>query len=637
MLGIISLIHRIHGALESRASRAPLIILFSFEAVILAYFGYLFFAVPVMGKLGVLQRAIFYGGILSIRFTGCILSMLAVFLRSVRWCRRLFALFLVNACISVVVLEPVVRTECKCHDASPEHGFWQCRVVGQCGAAAHGFVNFFPSPSRIEGVGTPLSDPPNIHEARQEKNSFMEQRHTSLRHAARNTTKRHAPKTNYHSSHSFVGAALRSDGTILEQQKWKRSRHHHHHGGHLNSTNLLDLLKKGALDGVINNFHLSEQFIMWESEDPGHQDTERLCSNITPSDAVLAKPPREMLEALNMYGSANDPQMDPANQFGGNLRLCLADEDCNAISIERVEIERSEFLHVCRMVGNIYPKIEFGAVWEKKFFLQRKSSSEKVLLLFSESFKDLSNEVVFKGLVEVFDDKCVCDSRQGGCQAYLDGNAYKYWCWIDSLTLDDCKRRGVEMYEADEGKFWSTQVCENSYCKCSGFGMPPNPADQLDDSVDLWDNKANYGMRCEAWNGMTSPEKRWCYVGHDSTCADREEVICQHCAHHEGHPKVRMYRSQLACQIHNPSPDLHRAVDSAHFKCRVLFTAALVLYPLLCACACPTSLFMFFFIKNRCGDHIAEKAPQFDVTDDDDDDDTFEATGASEEMKPSDT
>merc|ERR1712232_989770 len=78
-------------------------------------------------------------------------------------------------------------------------------------------------------------------------------------------------------------------------------------------------------------------------------------------------------------------------------------------------------------------------------------------------------------------------------------------------------------WDEDKQKLWSEDLCmthEGANCICSAMGMVPN---QKDDKVDekqiTQPNKMDYGSACAKW--WTTDELPWCYVGFDSTCADR--------------------------------------------------------------------------------------------------------------------
>jgi len=156
--------------------------------------------------------------------------------------------------------------------------------------------------------------------------------------------------------------------------------------------------------------------------------------------------------------------------------------------------------------------------------------------------------------------------------------------------------------------------------------MPPNPGEVPDRSLDLWGNDANFGMNCQAWTRKAN-QRRWCYVGYDTTCADREQVPCQNCQASisafvsPSAPAVRMYKSSVACQVNDPTIDQIAEFTNAKNRCFLFVWLAMIAFLLLCALAVPTGIMLFIFVENRCGDVVTQATDQFQAIDDYDDDD----------------
>lgn len=600
-------------------------VIFIYEAIVMVFLVCVFLNGRALSKLGFLRKKQLYLTVICVRLLGSILGMIAISTRNLKMTRILLSLFLLNAFASCVVLEPLLVAKCHCH-GPPDTGFWQCRLVQQFGTFQHEFANPWPVSvakvcSENRACPVPYNDPPKIQQARGEAASLLENVMTNTPTGkVKHLTKHKVHELDYHPSDPVVQTYLRSDGVIVRQHERKRILRSLHENTLSNKTALINLHAiqgEISLAATVNDFVVSAKSIQWARD----QDSDRLkfkhCNNLELSVGKAAQGG----EADLLQHLVKNPQTNTALQLNGHMRLCLSDPNCHAVSIDL-----SGSLQVCRLSGGIHPEPKpDDDSGSKTLYLQKKFSQAKnTFLKPGDSFRDLPKDQVFTALVEVFQDKCICDSA--GCQVYKDKNTLSYWCWIDPQAVGHCRTRGIEIFKAGSDKFWSAELCTQSGCRCSGFGMPPNPGEVPDRSLDLWGNDANFGMNCQAWTRKAN-QRRWCYVGYDTTCADREQVPCQNCQASisaflsTSAPAVRMYKSSVACQVNDPTIDQIAEFTNAKNRCFLFVWLAMIAFLLLCALAVPTGIMLFIFVENRCGDVVTQATDQFQAIDDYDDDD----------------
>jgi len=266
---------------------------------------------------------------------------------------------------------------------------------------------------------------------------------------------------------------------------------------------------------------------------------------------------------------------------------------------------------------------------EKKGFPDDIADYVKVVANFEKRTKEINKlgraymttEQVYNEIEDSFKGECRCkrdDNGYGGCMASLDPSTRKpsYWCYVENVAA--CERQenaersfDIDIYHTADGQAWTKDLC-NTDCKCQDVGVPPVDGEKVDKEL-MWENGANYGASCKAWT--TTEPRKWCYVGFDSKCSDRELSDVR-----QGWG-FQLYWSRIACMDdHTPfsGPWLLNHFSS---KCKI-FSYTGWLWQALILLLMPPVVFMSFkFVNNRCGDAIEDsEARRFVVESDDEDD-----------------
>jgi len=218
----------------------------------------------------------------------------------------------------------------------------------------------------------------------------------------------------------------------------------------------------------------------------------------------------------------------------------------------------------------------------------------------------------------LYNNRCRCDAKKS-CLSYTerDTSSERGWCYIDSKTLDMCWE-SKEVFKDSNQKPFTYQICEQAEmhysksCQCSGIGMLPRKGLKVDKDLTNGDLMA-YGSKCEKWNGDDN-KFRWCFVGWDSSCVDRERGDKHHSYQDANVPA--QFWSHLAC---DDDPD-NKRLKTAEDRCENLEYAVDGVCLVHLFLSVPMIMVLYNYISNRCGDDIQTVA-QFAVESSSDDED----------------
>eukprot|EP00931_Biecheleriopsis_adriatica_P006886 TRINITY_DN10822_c0_g1_i1.p1 TRINITY_DN10822_c0_g1~~TRINITY_DN10822_c0_g1_i1.p1 ORF type:complete len:766 (+),score=156.70 TRINITY_DN10822_c0_g1_i1:122-2419(+) len=203
--------------------------------------------------------------------------------------------------------------------------------------------------------------------------------------------------------------------------------------------------------------------------------------------------------------------------------------------------------------------------------------------------------------------KLGCRCNHAGCHPYEEADEErKYWCILDDdpVNIQNCRDSEYRIYVSSSGQHWSNDVCEKAGCHCSQIGMPPSSEFEKKhaDSSRLEDGRSRYGSECAKWNGDEDHwEKGWCFVGWESTCADKVRAE---------NDTNRQYSSKLPCGREG-GQQRQRETRASELCMSLAWLGDLVCFTHIFM-SLPMCFVLFKFISNRMGD-VPEAEDQFAV------------------------
>eukprot|EP00746_Dinoflagellata_sp_MGD_P015557 gnl/MRDRNA2_/MRDRNA2_134614_c0_seq1.p1 gnl/MRDRNA2_/MRDRNA2_134614_c0~~gnl/MRDRNA2_/MRDRNA2_134614_c0_seq1.p1 ORF type:complete len:538 (-),score=89.68 gnl/MRDRNA2_/MRDRNA2_134614_c0_seq1:30-1427(-) len=219
---------------------------------------------------------------------------------------------------------------------------------------------------------------------------------------------------------------------------------------------------------------------------------------------------------------------------------------------------------------------------------------------------------------------CHCSGTSSSCAAYEvnqdpdapNFNKYgrvNYWCMVDKHSKEPCKvrepgsRHQVTLKKLPDKSenYWTEDLCqqredpeegvkEEPKCSCKfGMGIRADSLETKEGIEKLTKEHRNdklIGYKCDKW--YTTDENRWCIVGFDSACADREEILIS------GVRKLRVFKSTIPCQ----KKALPMIIESARQLCRgteyLFFVGDAMWY-----CSFPIAFcWVYYFVQTHCND-----------------------------------
>lgn len=321
-------------------------------------------------------------------------------------------------------------------------------------------------------------------------------------------------------------------------------------------------------------------------------------------------------------------QVDMANpKIAKVLKDCFDEVDCRSISVrlDPMTPEGTAKLQVCKQVGSskVVPAEKSGEHADFSITLRRKTLPESedaapAQPLYSLNFKLRDTEDGMNTLASAVETACVCDKDdQRNCIRDEGTFGRNFWCYVSTKSVSQCLQSGYKVFfDTKQGKHWTSDICSPPTCTCSGLGMKPPTGKEVSKSVDMWSNKLNYGQHCDKWN---EDGKRWCFVGFDSTCADRGPRQTYQNTDPAWSSLPLQFGSQIPCI---DEADQAAALKSARTKCiaaRVVFHFTILLHLML---RLAIAAMLHIFIANRCTDSV-EVEEQFKISWSDDDDEDW--------------
>lgn len=194
------------------------------------------------------------------------------------------------------------------------------------------------------------------------------------------------------------------------------------------------------------------------------------------------------------------------------------------------------------------------------------------------------------------------DSKRETCNAWVNPKnpaLVEHWCYIREDSRKECQIDEDSVKLATGNNLpWSVQHCERQGCKCSFAAMDPGSADMRSGMVD-----EHYGNICGLWRH--SDKAPWCFVGFDTTCADRKAyTVSPTTSKVKELVQVSQFESQIPCQS--------MAIEEAGTKCLLTVICYVASLLLLNLSTFPIAVIVWIFLRNRCGDDF-ETSIQFEV------------------------
>eukprot|EP00746_Dinoflagellata_sp_MGD_P128322 gnl/MRDRNA2_/MRDRNA2_62710_c0_seq1.p1 gnl/MRDRNA2_/MRDRNA2_62710_c0~~gnl/MRDRNA2_/MRDRNA2_62710_c0_seq1.p1 ORF type:complete len:947 (+),score=163.64 gnl/MRDRNA2_/MRDRNA2_62710_c0_seq1:91-2931(+) len=228
---------------------------------------------------------------------------------------------------------------------------------------------------------------------------------------------------------------------------------------------------------------------------------------------------------------------------------------------------------------------------------------------------------------ELRDSGCFCRYDGRGCAVDWDAkdDRLRYWCKVKKRDFERCSRNelpgGVpkkigltKLPNDDDEGYWTQDICtytdpdevdpiENKVlhhddCICmSGTGIRVEENLKSELSPKVADSVQNHhiliGHTCNKW--YKSDKTRWCVVGFDTACADREELRVR------GSSTLRLWKSSIPCQ----REELQLIVENASELCKVfrytfyiVDTPRYIFFPMIVC-------WVYIWLQNRCADSNA--------------------------------
>jgi len=352
---------------------------------------------------------------------------------------------------------------------------------------------------------------------------------------------------------------------------------------------------------------------------------------------------QEMLDALECIMSRERNQCrTPSSSAWTKVRaealtqmwLCSVIPSCQAINFAQIT-------NIPNLQSSTYTYSEGVGPYPARDCQQyRRSVSLQKIYQLAASKKDVSLEssrydMPWHTLADVlsaeYDAGCWCSRELSpyGCYAYHIGDEPHFWCYIDTRSVESCKRQGYNVLSAG-ARYWTEDVCHwnpKQACACSGWGMPP-PFDG--NQFQTWKHTAaqellkdgggqwRYGSSCDAWD-VGKPE--WCIVGFDTSCPDRMRVDRKF-TFGKKTETFSVDASYMACSQKKLQETMN-GVGSR--RCSFIIQAAIATLVVFFATGVLMQDVAYEFLNNRCGDRIQDSTQdeQFEVEAESGDEDTW--------------
>eukprot|EP00429_Kryptoperidinium_foliaceum_P074170 CAMPEP_0176227426 /NCGR_PEP_ID=MMETSP0121_2-20121125/22759_1 /TAXON_ID=160619 /ORGANISM="Kryptoperidinium foliaceum, Strain CCMP 1326" /LENGTH=770 /DNA_ID=CAMNT_0017566701 /DNA_START=20 /DNA_END=2332 /DNA_ORIENTATION=- len=321
-----------------------------------------------------------------------------------------------------------------------------------------------------------------------------------------------------------------------------------------------------------------------------------------------------------LINSENWPQLDV--RIWKKIWACLDVEDCGAVEVAVLDGSDGHppALKIVTHYLDLYPAPRADSDEEEAagsgsaFFLKKIdavgqdvfANDAKVLRALYTELKRSSMPGIEPLVTMQTPVGCRCD--QDSCMQYTDsGGSLVAWCRISEDMLEHClDANGVKVYKSHDpvaktSFLWSPDLCRTR-CSCSGIGMLGRA--QADEDL------TEMGEKCTS---AGDPEgMKWCNVGVDSTCPDRDKTRPVFA---EVPPAMRQFTSEVACLAENESP---KSAVSARGVCvTVVSSIGLAIFM-----GTLTYLVVLYFLGRYlaigCGDYVVAQTNQFEVTFDSD-------------------
>mmetsp|Transcript_63707 Transcript_63707/g.134217 ORF Transcript_63707/g.134217 Transcript_63707/m.134217 type:complete len:734 (-) Transcript_63707:75-2276(-) len=314
------------------------------------------------------------------------------------------------------------------------------------------------------------------------------------------------------------------------------------------------------------------------------------------------------------------------------LRKCFADPGCSSLQIStHLRGKRDPVIAICFQMGlqrvfdrreermdHDYMNTPFSLTLRRRNLVAITAVKQP---LYNLKLNTGSSSEGLKRLYESAENACACSFQDGrNCRRDSDsGPQTKYWCYVDADDVEACLANKFRVFQDKAKKFFTYDLCtaptSSQQCQCSGLGAYPPTTEKSFEHM-LWPNKLNYGSSCADWNDNGHS---WCYVGFDSTCADRKgrqrytqedtknlfaDVVA----------KPLQFKSQLPC-LGEAQDEIEELATQRCWVFKVIAFTTIVAHlffgRILAGCL------LHAFIANRCTDPVTVES-QFDVTFSDD-------------------
>jgi len=569
---------------QRMSCQSVLVVLLIMELLVSFGIGFIFYHRKEIVYVTSLRYPFLYFGIWGVRAVLVGLILIGVALRNLRLCRITWVIHLPIVLMTMFTVAPLMTIHCACTD------YWDCHAVSTFTNLADDFLNpFIPPQAQMaqDGRHFSMKKPPSAQE------TALTQLRASETLRVRGSHKHRKP--------------MRHKPT-LERYRWKgRSEWVNSHEKKLDGhycEELPEEFQRLPVKEILKKFgaklqvRVAASAVLWFVGGVGGTPWETKVADLVKKCMAGAEQP--LCEEFSFTITVNKAEGDQ-----GQKTICLEWDSKAADSVP----EGSE---TANSISFFYDKI--------------KDSELMVKMFHNEKAWELATEATLENLVIAeYTRECRCDpvlNEFASCNAYHDKSfSQKFWCYIDPKTKFSCLAQGFELSEDSKGHLWTEDLCQRIHadgdgCKCAGFGIKRSlvkmqqsiktPMEK--DTKDEW----RFGSYCDVW---AADQKQFCFVGFDSTCSDRQLVDFA-----MEPTKGHIYQSTLPCVKQHQSEALRDAHEYCmNFSWSLLF--GILFFNGFCAW---TSLAVFRFIANRCGDEIKSSADQYAA--ESDDDDTWDVT-----------
>jgi len=326
---------------------------------------------------------------------------------------------------------------------------------------------------------------------------------------------------------------------------------------------------------------------------------------------------------------------------------CYEDESCRAMRISLMQSQQNPTTIILKAFmnkgGEVLPRpkskagkwaLEIDGVSLHKYMPPSKDASMP-----SEVREQLPESQQQTLIYNEYKGQCRCSQTKSasGCAVYYEDGRPHFWCYIENKTLANCHRNKYKVYKVAH-KYWTEDICPQSQkngeqCRCSGQGLPPplkgwtsKAKSDRQHSLQHASSPWKQGTSCAAWD-EDRPE--WCIVGFDTTCIDKRRVVYKSNAAYKKTFKIPMDVSYAACSRGKLLKLLHVHGRKA---CTITVKALIVVLCFFFVTGIIAQDVLFEYVKNRCGDHIAEShaaGQGYAVEEDSMDEDEFQVKSRS--------